>query len=207
MTEPRAPSAPPPRPEEPAPARGPLSRWFELVTVPHEAPEELRALSAQGSLVFVMRSPSVLSFLYLRWFLRRAGLPPLRAAQGLRGILSALARVRRSRPAFEDALAAGDASVVFLDRASPHDAFSSLVRVQRDLFQPVLLVPALLVWSRRAQKLKPSVWDVLFGSPEAPSAFANAVAFLRNARRAFFNVGRPLDLKAALAEGRGSPTR
>ena len=58
----------------------------------------------------------------------------------------------------------------------------------------------LLVWSRRAQKLKPSVWDVLFGSPEAPSAFANAIAFLRNFRRAFFDVGRPLDLKAALAE-------
>jgi glycerol-3-phosphate O-acyltransferase len=69
----------------------------------------------------------------------------------------------------------------------------------------VFLVPVLLVWSRRAQKLKPSLWDVLYGSPEAPSAFANAVAFLRSYRRAFFDVGRPLDLKAALAERPGDP--
>ena len=65
--------------------------------------------------------------------------------------------------------------------------------MQRDLFQPVLLVPALLVWSRRAQKLRPSVWDVLYGSPEAPSALGNALAFLRNFRRAFFAVGRMLE--------------
>ncbi len=173
--------------------------------VPLEAAEELRALAARGSLVFVMRSSSLLAYLYLRWFLRRSGLPPLRAAQGLVGVLASLARVRRSRRAFEDALAAGDASVVFLGRASSHDPFSTIVRAQRGLFQPILLVPALLVWSRRAQKLKPSVWDVLFGSPEAPSAFANAIAFVRNVRRAFFHVGRAVDLKATLAERAQEP--
>ena len=173
--------------------------------VPLEAAEELRALAARGSLVFVMRSSSLLAYLYLRWFLRRSGLPPLRAAQGLVGVLASLARVRRSRRAFEDALAAGDASVVFLGRASSHDPFSTIVRAQRGLFQPILLVPALLVWSRRAQKLKPSVWDVLFGSPEAPSAFANAIAFVRNVRRAFFHVGRAVDLKTTLAERAQEP--
>jgi glycerol-3-phosphate O-acyltransferase len=177
-----------------------LARWFEPVKVPRGAPEELRALAARGSLVFVMRSPSLLSFLYLRWFLRRAGLPPLRAAQGFHGFFGWIARVRRSRRAFEEAVQAGDASVVFLGRPAPKDPFAALVRVQRDLFQPVQLVPVLLVWSRRAQKLAGSVWDVLYGSPEAPSALANAIAFLRNYRRAFFGVGRPLDLKAALVE-------
>jgi glycerol-3-phosphate O-acyltransferase len=200
VSEPRE----PPRPESPpapaGPARGLLARWFDPVKVPREAQGELRALAARGSVVFVMRSPSLLNFLYLRWLLRRAGLPPLRAAQGFRGLLGRLARVRRSRRAFEDAVAAGDAAVVFLGRRTEKDPFAALVRVQRDLFQPILLVPVLLVWSRRAQKLKPSVWDVLYGSPEAPSAFANAMAFLRNYRRAFFGVGRPVDLRAVLAE-------
>jgi glycerol-3-phosphate O-acyltransferase len=204
VTEPRATESSPQR-AGPAPVRGPLSRFFEPVKVPLEAPGELRALAARGSLVFVMRSPSLLAFLYLRWFLRRHGLPPLRAAQGLHGLLPWLASVRRSTRAFEEALAAGDASVVFLGRPGTHDPFSILVRVQRDLFQPLLLVPALLVWSRRPQKLKPSVWDVLFGAPDAPSAFANAIGFLRNFRRAFLGVGRPVDLQAVLAERGAEP--
>jgi len=147
-----------------------------------------------------MRSAGLLNFLYLRWFLRRHGLPPLRAAQGFHGFFGWIARVRRSRGAFEEAVARGDASLVFLGRPGPKDPFAALVRQKRDLFQPVHLVPVLLVWSRRAQKLKPSLSDVLYGSPEAPSAFANAIAFLRSYRRAFFGVGRPLDLAAALAE-------
>jgi glycerol-3-phosphate O-acyltransferase len=208
VTEPRDPpraersggEAPRPDAAPGAPRRGLLARWFEPVKVPRDAPEELRALAARGSLVFVMRSSSLLSFLYLRWFLRRAGLPPLRAAQGLHGLLGWIARVRRSRRAFEEAVQAGDASVVFLGRPAPKDPFAALVRVQRDLFQPVQLVPVLLVWSRRPQKLAGSVWDVLYGAPEAPNAFANAIAFLRNYRRALFGVGRALDLKAALLE-------
>jgi glycerol-3-phosphate O-acyltransferase len=203
VDEPRSTDAPPPRGN--APARGPVSRWFEPVRIPLEAPDELRALAARGSLVFVMRSPSLLAYLYLRWFLRRHDLPPLRAAQGFPRIIAWLASVRGSRRAFEEALAGGDASVIFLGRPNSHDPFSVLIGAQRDLFQPLLLVPALLVWSRRAQKLKPSVWDVLFGSPEAPSAFANAVAFLRNYRSAFFGVGRPVDLKAVLAERAAEP--
>ncbi len=196
------PSAPSPPPEPP---RSFLSRWFEPVRVSRDAGHELQALAARGSLVFVMRSSGLLNFLYLRWFLRRLGLPPLRAAQGFQGFFGWIARVRRSRRAFEDAIASGDASVVFLGRRTEKDPFAALVRIQRDLFQPVFLVPVLLVWTRRAQKLKPSPWDVLFGSPEAPSAFANAVAFLRSFRRAVFDVGRPLDLQARLRERPDEP--
>jgi glycerol-3-phosphate O-acyltransferase len=201
------PSEQPPRGGAPAlpgaPARpgGLLERWFAPVKIPRDAAAALEELAARGSLVFVMRSPGLLNFLYLRWFLRRLGLPPLRATQGFPGFFGWIARVRRTRRAFEDAVSGGAASLLFLGpRRSERDPFAALVRAQRDLHQPVFLVPALLVWSRRPQKLKGSTWDVLFGSPEAPSAFANAVAFLRNFRRAFFEVGRPLDLKAFLVD-------
>jgi glycerol-3-phosphate O-acyltransferase len=197
----QAPEAPPAHPlPEPVPPRTILTRWFEPVRVSRDAARDLHALAARGSLVFVMRSPGLLNFLYLRWFLRRLGLPPLRAAQGFRGFFGWLARVRRSRRAFEDAIASGDAALVFLGRREQRDPFAALVRLQRDLFQPVFLVPVLLVWGRRAQKLKPSVWDVLYGSPETPSAFANAIAFLRSYRRALFDVGRPVDLQALLRD-------
>ncbi len=192
-------------PAAPGAPRTLLDPWFEPVRVTRDAPRDLAELASRGSLVFVMRSAGLLNFLYLRWFLRRSGLPPLRAAQGFRGFFGWIARVRRTRRAFEDAVAHGDASLVFLGRRTERDPFGALVRQQRDLFQPVLLVPVLLVWSRRAQKLKPSLWDVLYGSPEAPSAFANAIAFLRSYRQAFFDVGLALDLKAALAERPSDP--
>ncbi len=199
-------SEPPARPA-PMGLLGLLGRWFEPVKVARDAPATLADLAARGSLVFVMRAPGLLNYLYVKWFLRRSGLPPLRAAQGFPGFFGWLARVRRTRRALEDTVAHGGASLVFLGRKRPErgDAFSTRVRLQRDLYQPVLLVPALLVWSRRAPKLEGSIWDVLYGSPDSPSIFANSVAFLRNFRRAFFEVGRPIDLKAFVAEQPGEP--
>jgi glycerol-3-phosphate O-acyltransferase len=200
------PASPPQEPATESPSAGErggslLGRWFAPVKVPRDASRTLRDLAARGSLVFVMRSPGLLNFLYLRWFLRRSGLPPLRAAQGFHGFFGWVARVRRSRRAFEEAVARGSAAVVFLGkRPEEKDPFAALVRLQRDLYQPTFLVPVLLVWSRRAQKLKPSLWDVLYGSPEAPSALANAIAFLRAFRRAVFDVGRAIDLKAYLVD-------
>jgi len=198
--QPPAPAAPPPPADLPAP-RGLLGRLFARVRLPPDAPSELAGLAARGSLVVVMRSSGLLNYLYLKWMLRRHGLPPLRAAQGFTGLAGALAHVRRSRAALEQSVAAGHASVVFLGQPDPaRDPFSHLVRLQRSLGRPVFLVPALLLYSRRAQRLQPSLWDVLYGSPEAPSAFANAVGFLRNFRRAFLSVGRAIDLKAFLAD-------
>jgi glycerol-3-phosphate O-acyltransferase len=188
------------------PGAGFLGRWFEPVKVAKDTPAALAEQAARGSLVFVMRSPGLLNFIYLRWFLRRHGLPPLRAAQGFPGLFGWVARVRRTRRALEDAVAGGAASLVFLGRkVPPREPFATLVRLQRDLYQPVLLVPVLLVWSRRTPKLEGSIWDVLYGTPDAPSTFANFVAFLRNFRRAIFEVGLPLDLKAFVADLAAEP--
>jgi glycerol-3-phosphate O-acyltransferase len=171
-----------------------------------DAPAALVEHAARGSLVFVMRAPGLLNFLYLRWFLRRHGLPPLKAAQGFPGIFGWLARVRRTRRALEEAVASGAASLVFLGRKVPaREPFATLVRLQRDLYQPILLVPVLLVWSRRTPKLEGSIWDVLYGTPDSPSIFANAIAFLRNFRRALFEVGLPLDLKGFVADRSAEP--
>ncbi len=191
-------AAPPPpgRPVRQAAPRGLLGRLFAAVRLAPDAAQELHALAARGSLVVVMRSSGLLNFLYLRWLLRRLELPPLRAALGFHGLFGAVARIRRSRRALEEAVAGGHTGLVFLGEPTrAHEPFSHLVRLQRSLSRPVFVVPALLLYSRRAQRLQPSVWDVLYGSPEAPSAFANAVGFLRNFRRAFLSLGRAVDLQ------------
>ena len=188
----------------PAAARtGLLDRWFRSVSVPADVPREISDLARRGSIVFVMRSAGVLNFLFLRWLLRQHGPPRLRAALGLSGLVPRLFRVRASAPALQRALGAGDAAVVFLQRASGPDPFPLLVELQRRLDRPVFLVPALLVWTRRPQKLKPSLGEILFGTPDAPSRLANGIGFLLNRRRAVLGLGRPSDLSTIVRERTG----
>ncbi len=186
--------------------RGPLDRWFRPVQVPREAVDQLRSLAARGSLVFVMRSPGLLNLLYLRWLLRKLRLAPIRSAVGLSGFWGWIAKIRRTRRALEDAAARGRSALIFLGTGpGDRDPFTSLAGLQRRIDHPIFLVPFLLVWSRRAQKLKPSLRDILFGSPEEPTAFATAVAFLRNYRRAFVRVGAAVDLRGFVSERAAEP--
>ncbi len=196
---------PTPTPERPA-RRSWLDRWFGPAQVPPEAVAELRDLSRRGSLVFVMRSSGMLNFLFVRWWVRRLGLPPLRASVGSDWLIPTFFGVRRSRRALDEAISRGHTSVVFLNtHTDGHDPFTALCGRQRTLAHPVFLIPLLLVWSRRAQRLKPPVWELLYGSPEAPTAIGVAVAFLRYYRRAFLRVGRAADLAGFVRERAAEP--
>lgn len=193
-------SAPAATPEQPSPPvrRSPLDRWFAEVQAPLEAAERLAALARTGPVVFAMRSAGILNYLYLAWLCRRLDLPPVRAALGLRGLLAWLLGVRGSRAAFESALSRGDAAVVFLAGAAGEDPFPLLAALQARIGRPVHVVPALLVWSRRPQRLRLDLGELLFGAPEAPNRLANAIAFLKNRRRAFLRLGEPTDVGAFL---------
>jgi glycerol-3-phosphate O-acyltransferase len=179
-----------------------LERYFEAVQVPSETPADLAQLSLRGTVVFVMRSPTILGYLYLQWLTRRLAIPRIGAVVGLTGLGKLIGWLLRARGA--DALgrvaASGQTALVFLRHPGEGDPFPGLVSLQRAHPRPLLLVPALLVWSRRAHTLKPSLWDLLFGSPEAPGNLATVIAFLRNYRRAFLRLGRPVDLQAFTAE-------
>jgi len=184
-----------------------LDRWFEPIRLPGDLERDLVQQWRQGSVVFVMRSSGLINYLYLKWLLRRMRLPPLRVAVNFVGLFGWLAAVWRTRRALLDAASRGQASaVVFLNHPEARrDPFTALVTHQRRLQHPVFLVPLILVWSRRAQRLVPPVWEVFWGSPESPATLPAAVAFLRNYRRAFLGVGRPLDLRAFAAERREEP--
>ena len=181
---------------------GLLGRWFAPIRLPEDLERQLTALSRQGSVVYVMRSSGLINYLYLKWLLRQLRLPPLRVAVNFVGLFGWLAAVWRSRRALLESVSRSRSSaVVFLNALEPkRDPFSRLVGRQRRLERPVYLVPLILVWSRRAQRLRPPIWDVVWGSPDSPTTLPAAVAFLRNYRKAFLRVGKPLDLKAFLAD-------
>jgi glycerol-3-phosphate O-acyltransferase len=193
-----SPPAPPPQGE--AGPRGWLDRWFREVKVPLEAPQALDELERRGCVVFAMRRAGLLNFLFLSWLARKYDLEPVRAARGLRGLLPALLRVRHSRAALDAALSQGHSAVVFLAGARGADPFPGLVELQRRIGRPVLLVPALLVWSRRPQKLTLNLGELLLGAPEAPNRLSNALSFVASHRRAFLRLGREIDVSALLRE-------
>ncbi|MEY2668985.1 MAG: hypothetical protein RJA59_1623 [Pseudomonadota bacterium] len=165
----------------------------------------MAGLSERGSVVFVARSSGLINYLYVKWLVRRLGLPPLRVAVNFVGLFGWLAAVWRSIRSLVDAAARGQSTaVIFLNS---HEAsappFEALVELQRGQERPIFLVPLILVWSRRAQRVVPPIWDLVWGSPESPTTLPAAVAFFRNYKRAFLRVGRPIDLAAFVGERPG----
>lgn len=189
-------------PRDPRRKRRVADRWFEPIHLPEGLEAEMAGLAARGSVVFVARSSGLINYLYVNWLVRRLGLPPLRVAMNFVGLFGWLATAWRSRRALVDAAERGQSTaVVFLNS---HEAsappFEALVELQRNQERPIFLVPLILVWSRRAQRVVPPIWELVWGSPESPTTLPAAVAFLRNYKRAFLRVGRRIDLKSFVTE-------
>jgi glycerol-3-phosphate O-acyltransferase len=192
---------------------GPISRelgqrYFEGVRFPAEAEDELRALHAKGFVVHVMRTTAWINFLYLTWALVRRALPPVRAVVNLRPWFTRPWRKTAQRGDFDVrftyARRQGGSGLIFLKKTAllsasgkdiEEDPFPALVAMARKGERTIFLVPELFVWEKRTARLKPSVWDRIFGSPDAPGFLHSMVAFFRNYRRAQFRMGDPIDLK------------
>jgi glycerol-3-phosphate O-acyltransferase len=203
---------------------GPAGRWmsrryFEPVRFAQGAVDELNALHQKGFVVHVMRTTAWVNFLYLHWAMVRRGLPPVRAVVNLRPWFTRPFTLTAQRGDFDVrftyARRQGGSGLVFLKESSfnsargketGQDPFPALVEMARKSEAPVFLVPELFVWEKWLQKITPSVFDRIFGSPEAPGFLHSVGAFFRNYNRAQFRVGDPIDLKAFVAEHADQPT-
>ena len=197
---------------------GPAGRWmarryFEPVRFAQSAVDELKALHQKGFVVHIMRTTAWVNFLYLHWAMVRRGLPPVRAVANLRPWFTKPFTLAAQRGEFDVrftyARKQGGSGLVFLresafntarGKSTGEDPFPALVEMARKSEQPVFLVPELFVWEKWLQKITPSVFDRIFGSPEAPGFLHSIGAFLRNYKRAQFRIGEPIDLKAFVAE-------
>jgi glycerol-3-phosphate O-acyltransferase len=203
---------------------GPLGRtlgrrYFGPVRFPDSGAEALARLSHQGFVVHVMRTSGWVNYVYLDWALVTRGLPPIRATANLtHWYARPFTHLRRDATVegrFQGARADGGSGLVFLRQSSFNtargvqprdDPFPALVELARRSGAPVYLVPELLVWEKWQQKVSPSLFDRLFGSPEAPGFLHSVGTFLRNYQRAQFRVGEPIDLTAFVAQAGDEPT-
>lgn len=196
---------------------GPLLRFlfrkfFGPVHFPDEAQAQLEDLARRGTVVYVMRSAGILNFLYFNWAYARRGLPLAKAVLGLSTALYRplaalfIRKARAGTDAVVEAVARGDAAMVFLRRpamlrshgAETDDPFAALVALQRTREKPIFLVPQLLIFKRAPVRLRPGVTDVVLGSAEVPGRIHAFVSFLSNYRRSFVKIGKPIDLSLAV---------
>jgi len=190
-----------------------LDRFFSKAEIPASVKDTLADLAAKGEVVFVMRSAGWLNLSFVRWLARHLGLHALGAAVGMGRRIRLLLGRRGTVRALAGAVAARAPALIFLRRpsvwrakgtigaaiAGKDDPFALLVDLQRAHARPIYLVPMLYVWSRRPQRIKPSLIDIVLGSTEAPGILATSLSFLRNYGRAFVRMGAPIDLGAFLA--------
>ncbi len=199
--------------------RGLATHYFEAVRFPRSGVENLRALSERGLVVHVMRTSAWVNYLYLHWAMIRRGLPAIRAVVNLRRWFTkpfTKAHLHGSHAErFAWAQKEGGSGLVFLresgfntarGRESKEDPFPALVELARKSDRPIFLVPELLVWEKWQQKVTPSLFDRVFGSPEAPGFIHSVVTFIRNHQRAQLRVGTAINLNEMLAREGDKPT-
>ncbi len=203
---------------------GPVSRafmrdYFEAVRFPDTEAATLQDLQNRGHVVHVQRTTAWINYLYLDWALIRRNLNPVRAVVNLRRWFTRpFTRAKLSgdhSQRFTWAFEQSGSALVFLRESSfntargvesREDPFPALVEFARTSDRPVFLVPELMVWEKWQQKVTPSVFDRVFGSPEAPGFLHSLWSFLRNYKRAQLRVGTPINLKEVLEREQGQPT-
>lgn len=206
-----------------------LHKLFHPVEFPTSAIGPLQEQASKATLVYVLRSSSLLHLLYFNFTFWRLGLPLARAATGLGyRIFSPFARWYLGGPQVQPppgaagdravnavvaAAKQGESALVFLRRprtissavAELPDPFPSLVQLQRSLDQgerPIVLVPLTLVWRRRPRNISRSWRDVLFGDPEEPGVIRAVLGFILHRGISKVRVGTPVSLDEELrAEG------
>jgi len=201
---------------------------YSRVTVEEADLARIRRVAEQGTVVYVARARSLLDYLFFNWLLLRHGLDLARFAVGVstllfRPLVQLLRRIRSwragERPpddagALELALADGAPAFLFLERRRAltgrreplaGDHVRQILRLQQDRERPILLVPLLVLWRARPERLKPSLIDALLGNAASPGRIRKLWTVLLSPRRAQLHVGEPVDVAALLAERAAEP--
>src|SRR2546425_1786160 len=196
----------------------------DRVRFPADAVAPLQKLSEEATLVYVLRSSSLLHLLFFNWTFSRLALPLARAATGLGSRIFAPfarwylgGRQVRARQGGEvanvvEAVRRGEAAMVFLraPRTLPSavttlpDPFPALVELQRTQPRPIALVPLTFLWRKRPKKLGGSWRDALFGDPEEPGAIRTFLGYLLNRRSSYVKVGEAVSLADVNAMNAGA---
>lgn len=197
-------------------------RFFSHIKVDPEYRRGIEAAAKEGTVVYVMRSISILDFLCLDFLLKKFGLPLVHFVNDLGlGILEPFGkggrrlRFRRQIPE-EEAIAktvdGGHSALIFLRRRPkfgetgreksrpPSDLIRELVRIQREREEPIFLIPSVFLWTASAPNAQRGITDLFFGPVEWPGRIRRFFQFLLNYQNAQIRNSEPFNLKRFVEE-------
>ncbi len=85
------------------------------------------------------------------------------------------------------------------------DPLYLLIETQRQMDQPIILVPSLIFHGKVPEKKDKGIVDIFFGHKERPGAFRKLAAFLRSYKKNVLEAAEPLNLRDWLASQENPP--
>ncbi|MFT3921473.1 MAG: 1-acyl-sn-glycerol-3-phosphate acyltransferase [Myxococcales bacterium] len=201
------------------------ARFFRHIHVDPQWVEAVRSAAMRGTVVYMMRSLSVVDFLCLDYLTKRFELPLLRFVNDLGlWLWGPFGRLRPKRgetkaaseqAALAKKLRQHQSALLFLRRPPgigttsrkgedpATDLVVTLIAAQRESERPILLVPQTFIWGKIAGQQQRRPWDFLLGPMEWPGRVRSIFRFLIHYRDAVLRTGEPFDLKAFLTANPG----
>ena len=199
--------------------------FFDQVQLDPKTAERLRGLPEQGQLVYIMRTRSLLDYLFFNHLYLQIGIPLAQFSNGIdlslfRGPKSWFVglwerlRFRSSGKQATDLLGQvikrGRSALLFmkrqtlaLERQANPGFIERLVKLQRERKRPIFLLPQLISWPRRPPSRRHGLMDILFGTQEAQGRLRKIGQFLLYYRSASVRLGEPINLQEVLAQHEG----
>ncbi|MBW2731688.1 MAG: 1-acyl-sn-glycerol-3-phosphate acyltransferase [Deltaproteobacteria bacterium] len=194
--------------------------FFSKVFFPKEAADRIREAAAEGTVVYVMRIRSTLSFLYFNHALLAQGLPIAHFANGLRTLLWQPIRLllrqlfgpRTPEPVetLKELTNNKQSSAIFLRSHAvfPTPNFEgpylrTLLELQKQTTRPIILVPLTVLWGFHKVRNAPGRFNLLqpiLGNQDEPRPLRRWFQIFRYAHRSLAVVCQPLRLDRFLAE-------
>lgn len=201
-------------------------RFLDGIPFPADHRARIAARVADGAIVvWVHRARNPMETLALARAVQRDGLPRARFVGGLNvvglqpfwalptwlrgGVGTIEANARRDEELLDTCVRAGLPAEIFLRRPltllSTHSAYRArfievLVRAQRTLDRPILLVPLFLALRQRPGNFEPTPLDAVFGTVEEPGLLRAIGRVIGAGAQARFEVSDPVDLRAFIHE-------
>jgi glycerol-3-phosphate O-acyltransferase len=196
---------------------GPLPRWvlsqvLSSVDFARNLVDSLRDAEEHGTIVYAMRTRSIIDYAYFNLAFLEHGLKPVRFANGvnswmlrsLKDAAKTVVRGKRGLPddldCLESAVADDQPALLFLrqPRGREIEQFTyalpyleRLVEYQRRAERPIFVVPQLLVWEKRPDRVRHSMLDDVLGTSQSPTFIKKAYYVVQNIWQSFLNLGRP----------------
>ncbi len=206
-----------------------LYRLFKRVSFDEHMKEELKRMHREGTVVYAIKYRGQLDYLLYHYNFRRKRLPYPKIAFDLNIAallpLTQLMRVIISQLSFffkhghlpnpyqsgfyKRALKEGTTCLMFLVDPkgfirrfihAEEDDLQFLLETQKDMDRPIFIVPQLILYKMTPERDYLSLSNIFFGFKDNPGVIRKIVLFFRYNRRAFIDFGKPMDLKAYLAD-------